>query len=159
MDMNIPDDHFNQKLKKGLRFMVTHKGPYLIHCFAGVDRTGFVSAILEGLMGTNLKEICNDYLASFGRGFSSAYEIDDHEDDVHRDEEINYYGGGIEYVHIEKRILDQLCRMNKSIAVTDSNIQSAVERYLLEDVGLSKDEIVRLENILSGGQIWQDEQR
>jgi hypothetical protein len=39
--------------------------------------------------------------------------------------------------------------MNKGIAVTDNNMQAAAERYLLEDVGLSKDEIARLKNILT----------
>ncbi|GHV86447.1 hypothetical protein AGMMS50230_20550 [Spirochaetia bacterium] len=129
MDMNIPSDFFNKKLKTGLQFMLTRDGPYLIHCYAGVDRTGFFSAVLEGLMGANLKEICNDYLASFRNGFTSAY-------------------GNIENVYRKPQILYQLDKMNNGIAVTDGNIQSAVERYLLVDVGISEDEISKLKNIL-----------
>ncbi|GHU04604.1 hypothetical protein AGMMS49960_20490 [Betaproteobacteria bacterium] len=128
MDMNIPGADFSEKLKTGLQFMISRDGPHLIHCYAGVDRTGFVSALLEGLMGANLKEICNDYLASFGNGFTSAYDNDD--------------------VYRKPQILYQLGKMNNGIAVTDDNIQSAVERYLLDEVELSEDEIFRLKNIL-----------
>jgi protein tyrosine/serine phosphatase len=47
-----------KKLKAALQFMITHKGPYFIHCFAGVDRTGFVIALMEAFMGANLKNTC-----------------------------------------------------------------------------------------------------
>ncbi|GHU81367.1 hypothetical protein FACS189468_3820 [Spirochaetia bacterium] len=142
MDMNIPGAYFNEKLKKGLRFMISHDGPYLIHCFAGVDRTGFVSAVLEGLMGATLKEICNDYFASFSSGFTSAYDSDDVNETV-------YYGGNIDDVYHKTQILYQLGKMNNGIAVTDGSIQSAVERYLLDDAGLSAEEIAKLKNILA----------
>jgi len=39
-------DVFNYRLRQGFKFLVMHDGPYLIHCNAGADRTGFVAAIL-----------------------------------------------------------------------------------------------------------------
>jgi len=58
MTLNIPGIKSNEKkLKVALRFIIMNEGPYLIHCFAGVDRTGFVSALLEALMGASLNDI------------------------------------------------------------------------------------------------------
>jgi len=57
---------FNSKLKKALRFITRTEGPWLIHCYAGIDRTGFVSIVLEALMGASVDEIAADYLASSG---------------------------------------------------------------------------------------------
>ena len=38
---------FSDKFAEGLRFMIAHEGPYLIHCKEGKDRTGFTVAVLE----------------------------------------------------------------------------------------------------------------
>ena len=63
MTFVIPGDISNEmKLKAGLRFMLSHKGPYLIHCSMGIDRTDFVIAVLEALMGANINQIRRNYL-------------------------------------------------------------------------------------------------
>jgi protein tyrosine/serine phosphatase len=59
MDFSATSNSFRQKLKKALRFIIKTEGPWLIHCHAGVDRTGFVSIVLESLMGATIKEIAN----------------------------------------------------------------------------------------------------
>jgi hypothetical protein len=56
---------FTAKLKKGIRFLINREGPYLIHCHAGIDRTGFVCAVIEALMGATPDEIIEDYLISY----------------------------------------------------------------------------------------------
>ncbi|GHV59041.1 hypothetical protein AGMMS49579_26670 [Spirochaetia bacterium] len=66
-------------------------------------------------------------------------------DDVN---ETEYYGGNIDDIYRKTQILYQLGKMNNGIAVTDRSIQSAAERYLLDDVGISEAEIVKLKNIL-----------
>jgi protein tyrosine/serine phosphatase len=126
MDMNIPGHDFNQKLKKGLQFMISHSGPYLIHCFAGVDRTGFTAAILEAVMGASIEEIYYDYTASFlcfERG------EDDH--------------------YIKEKIVKKLEKLHNDLPVTDENIQAAAEYYLLCEAGLSKAELSALKMVLS----------
>jgi hypothetical protein len=76
MGFIIPGVEANErKLKAALRFIIAHEGPYLIHCFAGVDRTGFVAALLEALMGASLKEIIRDYLSAFGPDYSGSYRL------------------------------------------------------------------------------------
>lgn len=56
---------FKQHMVSLLRYIYTVDGPILIHCKEGKDRTGFVSAVLEALVGTPLDDIMADYLKSF----------------------------------------------------------------------------------------------
>ena len=45
--------------------MAAHPGPYLIHCKEGKDRTGFVCALLECLMGASADEVIGDYMLTY----------------------------------------------------------------------------------------------
>jgi protein tyrosine/serine phosphatase len=129
MTFNIPGGEMNEKkLKAALRFMIAHEGPYLIHCFAGVDRTGFVAALLEALMGASLKEICRDYLAAFGPDYSDSFRL--------------------EYYRKMKNLLNQKKKMVHGKIITRINIQAAAEQYLLDELRLSQEEITKLKNIL-----------
>jgi protein tyrosine/serine phosphatase len=71
---------FRKKLRKALLFMLAHDGPYLVHCYAGVDRTGIMCAILEALMGAAPDEIAADYTRSFYNGADSAIYTGDKRD-------------------------------------------------------------------------------
>lgn len=61
---------FKDGMVKGLRFMIEHEGPYLVHCIYGMDRTGFMIAVLEALMGAKTKEIQADYAKTFTNYFN-----------------------------------------------------------------------------------------
>jgi hypothetical protein len=113
---------FCQKLARGLRFMIAHHGPYLIHCHAGVDRTGFVSAVLEALMGASVLEIETDYLRSF-------------------EEEIIAY---FRESGFHPTSFEQLTRMNSGTPVTDETARQAAETFLMGAVGLSPAEVAAL---------------
>jgi hypothetical protein len=65
MNFNITENKFTKKAKDGLQFIIEHEPPYLIHCEAGVDRTGFLSIILESFMETKFDDIVKDYMLSF----------------------------------------------------------------------------------------------
>jgi protein tyrosine/serine phosphatase len=133
MGFIIPGVSVNEKkLKAALQFMIAHEGPYLIHCFAGVDRTGFVAALLEALMGASLKEICRNYLSAFPADNSASYRLE------------NY--------RKLKNFLVQIKKMAHGKNITRINIQMAAEHYLLHDVRLSQEEIIKLKNILSGNE-------
>jgi hypothetical protein len=145
MDMTIPGADFNKKLKKGLRFMISHDGPYLIHCFAGVDRTGFAAAVLEALMGASLEEIYHDYSLSFN------------DDDEYLSEQ---YPGislcferGKDDPFIQRQILERLEKMGYNSPITDKNIQAAAEQYLLRGAGLTEREIAALRAVLSSSAV------
>jgi hypothetical protein len=129
MDFNFLSKEFTEKFRKGLQYMLWHDGPYLIHCFAGFDRTGFVCAVLAALMGATLQNIVDDYSISFGRKFISSIQNDNTE---------------------KPAILAQLKSMNNDVDITEENLQSAAERYLLNKVELSEEELCELKDILRG---------
>ena len=56
---------FKEGLVKGLRFMIENEAPYLVHCQMGKDRAGFVSAVLEALMGASAEEVEKDYVKTY----------------------------------------------------------------------------------------------
>ena len=61
VDPTFANTLFKEGLVKGLRYMIEHDGPYLVHCTYGMDRTGFTIAVLEALMGATADEIKADY--------------------------------------------------------------------------------------------------
>lgn len=137
MDMNIPSEGFNRKLKKGLLFMLSHSGPYLIHCFAGIDRTGFVAAVLEAAMGAGIEEIYHDYLASFDVAVSPGI--------------ILCFKRGKDDSYLKEQILKKLECMHNNLPIL--NLQTAAEQYLLGDVGLTTAELSALKLTLSSSAV------
>ncbi|GBU28083.1 hypothetical protein R84B8_01641 [Treponema sp. R8-4-B8] len=131
MDFSNNSERFNKKLKKGLQFIINTPGPWLIHCHAGVDRTGFVSIVLETLMGAKLDDIIDDYLESFNSGFNSSIfgETDKEDSTV---------------------ALQLISAMGDYMPVNDKNLQSIAEHYLLKNIKLSAAEIELLKNKLAG---------
>jgi hypothetical protein len=61
------------KLASGMEFLASHEGPYLIHCTEGKDRAGFVSALLECLIGAGAES----YLLSTGISSETIQTIKD----------------------------------------------------------------------------------
>ena len=113
-------------LAEGMRFIINNDGPYLIHCNEGKDRAGFVSALLECLMGATLDEVIDDYMVTY----------------------YNYYGveGGSEkYDAIVKNNLIQA--LNTTYKVDDvykADLVAEAEAFLMEDAGLTADEVAAL---------------
>ena len=65
MSADTFNDDFKERLARGLRFMIANEPPYLIHCNEGKDRCGFVTLLLESLMGASVDEIQKDYMVTF----------------------------------------------------------------------------------------------
>ena len=128
-DNKSEDDVFKDKLKQGLMFLITHNGPYLIHCNAGTDRTGFVAAIIEGLLGAGIDEILYDYLLSYGKKFA----------DEKTEKNIN----------AGKIILQQLNAIINGKIEDKENFQSNIEKYILNEIGLSGKELELLKEKLT----------
>jgi len=132
MDFHVTGKSFKKKLKDGLKFIIKTDGPYLIHCHAGVDRTGFVCMVLEAFMGAKLDDVINDYLLSFNSIFDS---------DIYETEEID-----------SQVAMQILSAMNDSIVITDQNLQQIAETYLQKTIGLSSTETKLLKEKLAGSQ-------
>ncbi|MDR0410533.1 MAG: tyrosine-protein phosphatase [Treponema sp.] len=129
MSFDFAAPEFNKKLRRGLLFMLSHDGPYLIHCRAGVDRTGFVCAVLEALMGGTMDEIAADYARSFLVGAES---------DV-------YHGDFVTAV-----IFEQLALTKNSETSTFENLTITVEHYVAKTLGLGAEMTAMLKKKLCG---------
>lgn len=126
-DMGVAffDQDFIVKLHDALVFMSEHQAPYLIHCNEGRDRAGYLSALLEGLMGASVDEIYNDYMASFD----------------------NYFGmkeGTAQYEAYKKIQHDQMQKVNGGVEITDQNVSEGVRSYFINTVGLTPEQVETL---------------
>ena len=65
LNMNYGSQDFKEKVAGGLKEMIKHDGPYLVHCTEGKDRTGFVCMLLEALVGAGYDEIVKDYMITY----------------------------------------------------------------------------------------------
>jgi protein tyrosine/serine phosphatase len=124
MNFDILEDTFIQKLKRCIIFMIEHDSPYLIHCEAGIDRTGFLSIILESFMGAGFNDIVKDYMLSF----------------VENDEfsEYDYKKGALFITNI-------FTKMKGNLINSDDNLKKISTEYLLEKVKLNNEELTKLE--------------
>ena len=132
MDFGFTSERFNKKLNKALQFIIKNEGPYLIHCHAGIDRTGFVSMVLESLMGATFDEILDDYVKSFYSSFESSI-----------------YSGTIKD-NYQVHVMQHLAIMGGSSYIIAHDLQVIAEHYLENTIGLTADEIVLLKGKLSG---------
>lgn len=113
-------------LAKGMRFIIDGEAPYLLHCNEGKDRAGFVSALLECLMGATIDEVVEDYMETY----------------------VNYYGvekASEKYKAVVNSNLIQTLNTNFKVNdVYQADLVAEAEAYLMEVLGLSADEVTAL---------------
>jgi hypothetical protein len=130
---------FKEGLVTGLRYMIEHEGPYLVHCTYGMDRTGYTIAVLEALMGATAEEIKTDYVKTHQNFF-------------------NVKGGKqvaltSKQVGLIQAIIVRLMRTAYKVEGVDisdfenTDLAAATEKYLLS-LGMEKSEIEALKNRL-----------
>lgn len=124
LGLDVQSEAFEAGLTKGLRHLIAHDGPYLVHCTEGKDRAGFVSAILQCLMGASAQEVMTDYMTT--------YE--------------NYYGvgpGSESYAVIAgsniKKTLEAVFDV-KDIEAQNVNLADEAKVYMMERLGLTEEE-------------------
>lgn len=71
MTMDFMSQTNRERIAWAIYFIMGNDGPYLIHCVEGKDRTGFLVAVLEALMGATLDEIKADYVKSFSNFYNA----------------------------------------------------------------------------------------
>ncbi len=130
LEMDHKKEDYRRKLADGLRFIASHDGPYLIHCNEGKERTGFVVAVLEALMGADTEEIASDYMRTF----------------------YNYFGvvqGSEQYQKISDSFLKSLAAELGVSSLRDNStgLKKAAEDYL-KKIGMTDDEIAALKDKL-----------
>ena len=113
-------------IAEGMRYIINNNGPYLIHCNEGKDRAGFISSLLECLMGASMDEVIDDYMLTY----------------------YNYYGveeGSEKYDAIVKNNLIKV--LNTTFKVDDiykADLAAEAAAFLTEDAGLTADEVAAL---------------
>lgn len=130
MGVDVLDADFGAKLAEGLRFFIANPGVYMVHCTEGKDRAGFVSAILECLMGATYDEVCADYMITY----------------------TNYYGVKADEVRYETILNSNIVKtLTKAFGVEDlktADLSACAEAYLT-GIGLTAEEIAALKTNLS----------
>ena len=126
LGLEFLSDDATAAMARGMRFIINGEGPYLLHCSEGKDRAGFVSALLEFLMGATIDEVIEDYMETF----------------------YNYHGverGTEKYdVILNINIINTLTTTFKVSDIYQADLAAEAEEYLMEDVGLSADEVAAL---------------
>ncbi len=140
MDVDITGEDFGEKLAEGLRFLSKNNGPYLIHCTEGKDRAGFVSAVLESLMGAKLNEVVSDYMTTY----ENYYKIEKGSEQY----------TSIANSNIIASLTTVVCGYKKGTDISSVNLALAAENYL-KKIGMTSDEITALKTALSTDSIYK----
>ena len=140
MNVDIAGKDFSKKLAAGLKFMAGKKAPYMVHCTEGKDRAGFVSAVLEALMGAEMDEIVADYMVTY----ENYYKV------VKDSEQYNK----IAEANIVNAMTEVVFGMPKGSDISQVDIQEATEKYLRK-IGVSKKTIAKLKKNLAGKSVYK----
>lgn len=132
LGVDFTADSFQESFAEGLRFFAANEGPYLVHCNEGKDRAGFVSAILECLMGATADEVLADYMVTY----------------------YNYYGveaGSEQYdAIVNSNIRKSLATAFDVSDISAEGVDLAAEaEAYMQEIGLSAEEISALKENLS----------
>lgn len=65
MDLDYDSQYNRAKIQEILRFMLSHKKPFLLHCVDGTGRSAFIVMVLAALMNAGREEIIGDYMQSY----------------------------------------------------------------------------------------------
>ncbi len=126
LGMDPVAEDFKAGLAQGMRSIISGEAPYLIHCNEGKDRAGFVSAVLECLMGATADEVVEDYMETF----------------------FNYYGveKGTEKYNavVNSNIIPTLKTIFGVDDIYTADLEAEAEAYFMEDLGLSAKEVAEL---------------
>lgn len=130
LGMDFASETSRAALARGLRFIIDGEAPYLLHCNEGKDRAGFVSALLECLMGAAIDEVVEDYMETY----------------------VNYYGveqGSEKYEAVKNsNIIKTLNAVFDVDDVCEADLAAEAEDFLIENLGLSADEVNALKKKL-----------
>ena len=129
LGVDFSADDFKAGLAKGIQFIAANEGPYLVHCTEGKDRAGFVSAILECLMGATADDVVKDYMITY----------------------YNYYAvkpDGDRYQAIANSNIKKSLATAFGISdIADADLAACAEQFLL-NIGVSAEDIAKVKENL-----------
>lgn len=122
-------ESFSNSIAKAFVFIGNNDGPYLLQGADGVDKTGFISIIIESLMGASIEEIEADYMASY----------------------VNLYNvkkGSDECCAVNETPYEILFSIADGIQIRDQNLSEIAKDYLMK-IGLTEEQINKIKNNLA----------
>ena len=127
MPVDYASEEFSKKLVSGIAEANYTEGPILINCTEGKDRTGFVSALAEALMGATYEEIVDDYMKSFDNYYGLKKESDPQK-----------------YAIVVKNNIDEMLRfiagVDASADITKADLAAGARKYLASN-GMTETQI------------------
>lgn len=126
---------YKQSVVKGFMHMLNTTGPYYIHCMEGKDRTGFVCALLEALLGSTYDEMCIDYMKTY----ENYYKI--------TKERMSEKYNAIVELYFDS-FMECLSGSSDKDVLKNSDYTNYAKKYLIEG-GMSEDKIEDLITLLS----------
>lgn len=129
-NLDVKSEENRKDMAEFMKVFANHKGPYLVQCLKGIDRTGFFCAILECLMGASYDEIVDDYMEAYYNWNGVTKE-----DKAYQ-------------IISDKNILNTLKTVFETDDLKNADLQKEANNYLLK-IGLSEKEIEDIKGNLS----------
>ena len=126
LNVNYRSYDFKKKIADGLLAMTKHKGPVLVHCAEGKDRTGFVCALIMSLANASYEDIVDDYMKTYDCYYN-----------ITKENEPKKYQAILDNIY---DFLYSMCHADTSIDIKDLPLQTSAIAYLKEG-GLNDTEI------------------
>ena len=130
LGVDFAADEFKVGMNGVFAFIAENPGTYLIHCNEGKDRAGFVTAVLECLMGASAEEVVADYMVTY----------------------YNYYGvevGTDKYNAIaNSNIIKSLCNAFGIADLYTADLAAEAYAYA-QEIGVSEEQIAAVKKNLS----------
>lgn len=137
----ISRDANNLKMYKAIfqQFLRAENYPIYFHCWGGLDRTGTVAFILEGLLGVSFTDMCIDYELS---SFSGSGAL--------RQRDVDYQSGGKGFKTMVTQLVNNTAANDKFVGYNPdgtNDIQEICTNILLK-AGMTQNEINQLKLIM-----------
>lgn len=128
LEIDFAGEDFINGLAKGMRAIIAGEAPFLVHCNEGKDRAGYVSALLECLMGASAEEVMADYMVTY----------------------FNYYGTEPGTEQYNAIVEDNICKtMAAAFGIEDiraegTDLSEEAREYMVETLKLTEEEVQAL---------------
>ena len=136
LNMDVTSEENRDCIAEFMRIIAGNKGPYLIQCLQGKDRTGYFCGILEALMGASYDEIVEDYMVTFYNWYGVTKQDESYQ------------------IIADNNIINTLETVFETDDLKSTDLEGAAHKYLL-DIGLSEKEIEDIKANLSADYVDQ----
>jgi hypothetical protein len=130
INLDVKSEENRKDTAQFMRIIANNKGPYLVQCLQGKDRTGYFCAVLEALMGATYDEIVDDYMLTFYNWFGVTKENESYQ------------------VIADKNIINTLKNVFETEDLKNTDLAADAYNFLLK-TGLSEKEIEDIKTNLS----------